>query len=419
MQISIGKVAVALVVMAGLAAGVSGADWPCYRGPAQNGLVADQGLNFDWPATGPTLLWSKPIGVGGGGNLTHGGPIVADGKVFVPARVVPKDVLFCFDAETGNQLWKSEYDAPGGMGYGSGARATPTYADGRVYLLDAFGNLVCFDAKDGAKVWDCQLVKALNGAVPKFGVASAPLVCGDVVICEPGAADGSVVALDRKTGAVAWKSGAGAAGYAASEACEIQGTKFVLCYTAAGLLALNPADGKELWKIKYDCGKNIASPVIVGDTVYLSNFDWGLSAWKIAKNAENWTATKLWINGNDKDHTSSFVVSPAAIYLFQLDLENESKLKAVDPKDGHLLWEADAGCKGEVNCSLLLAGERHLLVNYSDGTVALFDVTAQKSELKCRFKATEPMSFSPAALVNGRYYTRGGQTLGCFDLKAK
>lgn len=419
MRVLIRNVSVTLLLFAGLGACGFGADWPCYRGPAQDGVVTDKQLNFDWPATGPKLLWSKPISAGGGGNVTHGGPIVADGKVFVPSRAVPKDVLFCFDAETGNQLWKVESDAPGGMGYGSGARATPTYADGRIYHLGAFGNLVCFDAKDGAKVWECQLVSALRGVVPKFGVASAPLVCGDAVICEPGAADGAIVALDRKTGAEIWKSGAGAAGYAPSEVGEIAGTKFVLCFTAAGLLALNPADGKELWRIKYDCSKNIASPVVAGDTVYLSNFDWGLSAWKIAKTADSWTATKLWLNGEDKDHTSSFIVTPSAIYLFQLDLEGESKLKAVDPRDGHLLWSVDAGCKGEINCSLILANERHLLAAYGDGNVALFEVTPQKGEVKCRFKATEPMSFAPAAVANGRLYTRGGQTLACFDLQNK
>ena len=117
-------------------------DWPEWLGPGRDGVWREKGLVQKFPAGGPRVLWRKPLGTG------YGGPAVADGRVYVmdrlratgpdgkPLRATRKGILgkervLCFDADSGKQLWKKEYDCPYTVSYPSGPRVTPLVRDGR------------------------------------------------------------------------------------------------------------------------------------------------------------------------------------------------------------------------------------------------------------------------------------------------
>src|SRR5689334_19249668 len=101
---------------------LSAADWPCYRGVSQDGVIGERDLLLNWPAAGLQKQWSVPVD----GKGTHAGAAIANGKVYVPGRLGTKDVIHCVDATTGAPVWNFEYDAPGNASYGGGPRATPT-----------------------------------------------------------------------------------------------------------------------------------------------------------------------------------------------------------------------------------------------------------------------------------------------------
>jgi outer membrane protein assembly factor BamB len=88
------------------------------------------------------------------------------------------------------------------VSYGSGPRARPIVAADRVYTSNAFNRVFCFDAETGVPLWDRDLGKELRPAALGYGAAAAPLILGDLLVCQPGAsaAGAGIVALDRKTG---------------------------------------------------------------------------------------------------------------------------------------------------------------------------------------------------------------------------
>lgn len=59
-------------------------DWPQYLGPDRNAVSSEKGLMRSWPADGPKVLWTVPLGEG------FGGPAISDGKVYVYDRVDDK-----------------------------------------------------------------------------------------------------------------------------------------------------------------------------------------------------------------------------------------------------------------------------------------------------------------------------------------
>ncbi len=52
----------ALLLAAALATTSSASEWPQFGGPNRNFTSPAKGLAADWPAAGPKVLWSRPLG---------------------------------------------------------------------------------------------------------------------------------------------------------------------------------------------------------------------------------------------------------------------------------------------------------------------------------------------------------------------
>jgi outer membrane protein assembly factor BamB len=83
---------------------------------------------------------------------------------------------------------------------------TPALADGMLYVPTGDGDVLAINTSTAQEAWRWSSADALAGvqAYTRDGrsVLSSPIVSGDAVIV--GASDGSIVALDRSTGAVRW-----------------------------------------------------------------------------------------------------------------------------------------------------------------------------------------------------------------------
>src|SRR5262249_686821 len=134
---------------------------------------------------------------------------VTDGKTNVDnpmavADLKGKERVLCFDAKSGEPVWKYEYDCHYKISYPGGPRCAPTVHDGKVYTVGATGDLYCLDAAKGTLVWSKNYVKDYKAKVPIWGFAGHPLVVGKLVICITGAPDALAMAFDKDTGKEQW-----------------------------------------------------------------------------------------------------------------------------------------------------------------------------------------------------------------------
>ena len=95
-----------------LVASVAADDWPQWGGPQRDLTWRETGIVETLPAVDPTTgmlprVWTAKIGSG------YAGPAVANGRVFVTDRLADQNLerVLCFDANTGQELWKHEYEA--------------------------------------------------------------------------------------------------------------------------------------------------------------------------------------------------------------------------------------------------------------------------------------------------------------------
>jgi len=201
MQLSRIAVAAAfgLAVLPDLRAAAPG--WPGWRGPSRDALSTETGLASQWPAGGPPLAW-KATGMGAGFSSVA----VVDDRIYTMGDRDGAQYLLALDAKDGSLVWKSRVGPTWNDEYG-GPRGTPSVDGGTVYAMGTEGDLVAVEAATGKERWRRSLPSDFGGRVMSMWKwAESPLVDGDRVIVTPGASAATLVALDKATGKEIWRS---------------------------------------------------------------------------------------------------------------------------------------------------------------------------------------------------------------------
>jgi outer membrane protein assembly factor BamB len=387
------------------------ADWPQFLGPTRNGVSAETGLAKSWPEKGPPVLWEHEVGEG------YGGPVVAGGTLVIFHRVGDEEVVEGLDAASGKPRWKFAYATKYSdqYGKGDGPRSTPLVAGGKVYTLGADGPLHCLDLKDGKKVWEKSLAKDYELRPSFFGIATSPLVEGDLLLVNVGGKDAGIVAFDKDTGKEVWKATDDEASYSSPVAATIGGQRHVFFFTRTGLVDLNPKDGKvrfsKRWRSRMDASVNAAAPLVIGDSVFLTaSYDTGAVLLRVTKDGveEVWSGRK-----SLSSHFNTPV--PKDGYLYGIDGRQESGagLRCVELKTGAVKWEKEG-----FGCASMILADGQLIALTEGGELVLIEPTPDGYKEKSRaavLKATPCRA--EIALADGRLYARDGKKLVCWNVK--
>jgi outer membrane protein assembly factor BamB len=170
-------------------------DWPGFLGPHANNTSAETGLIDKWPAPGPSILWSKPVGTG------YSAPSTRSGKLVLHHRLKDEEIVECFDPATGESRWRYAYRSRfiDPYGYNNGPRCTPLLTSNLCYTFGAEGKLLCLRLDTGKLVWERDTAKDWQVPEAFFGVGSTPLLEGErLIVMVGGQPNSGVVALDPK-----------------------------------------------------------------------------------------------------------------------------------------------------------------------------------------------------------------------------
>ena len=260
---------------------VKAEEWPQWLGPTRNSVWNEKGIIRQFPKDGPKVLWKSKVSGG------FSGPAVAGNKVFVPDFVVKSgdstndfnkrdersgnERLLCFDAKSGDLLWKYEYPVVYKISYASGPRVTPSVVDGKVYGLGAEGNFFCLDVNTGKALWTKDFKKDYNVPTPLWGFCGHPLIKGDFVYCLVGGEGSVAVAFNKDTGKEVWKAlSASESGYCPPTLINAAGVDQLLIWDADKLNSLDLVSGKVYWSLplKPNYGMSVSAPVKDGDLLY-------------------------------------------------------------------------------------------------------------------------------------------------------
>jgi len=342
--------------------------------------------------------------------------VIRGNRLVVPGRDRSGDIVFCLDPETGELIWVGSYKAKVKTNHGPGARATPFIDEDRVYTFGRSGDLVCWNLENGQLVWR-RNVEDDGGEEPTWGHSSSPFVYQDRVIIQ-GGGNALVIAYDKMTGRVIWKSMVGKAGYSAITPTKAAGAENFLVFYGTGLMCLEPSDGRRIWSIPWKTAYdvNATTPVTSGSIIFItSGYNTGCQALKVVGTS----VEPLWRSKVIASHHSDPVILEGYIYSYSgQSNQNKGMFKCVDLKSGEEKWST-----GEIGWGTTVYVDAHLLCMDIKGN--LFLVKPDPNEFK---KATEfrgalgdvsNPAWTTPVVANNRLYLRYMQRLICYDLVQK
>jgi outer membrane protein assembly factor BamB len=396
------------------------ADWPWQYGPRRDHTSEQKGLLRTWPADGPKVIWTVPVGAG------FGGPAVSSGNVYLLDRDENVgDTLRVLDLASGKELWTFAYDAAGTFMF-AGSRTTPTVDGEHAYTVGPMGDLHAINTKTRKPSWRTNIWKDFGGGpeLPRWAIVQNPLIYGDQLIVATQTPQTGVVAFDKRTGAVTWKSPAlsGIPGYVTPSIVKVGSEDHLVMITGAvgrgrnardgSVNGLDPRSGKVLWTYTgWQCIIPVPQAVDAGDGRVLVTGAYGAGSvmLKVDKKGDAYAVSELFKNPDFGAHTQPPVLHDGHFYSHYTINERSDGLVAMG-MDGQIRWKTDQQPPFVRGGSVLADG----LLLMTDGNTKLYLVEPSPAGFKPLASAVilEPGdNWAPLALVDGTLLVRGQKEL--------
>lgn len=389
-------------------------DWPQWRGINQDGISSETGLLSSWPEGGPKLAW-KATGLGDG----YASVAVVDSCVYTAGEKDGVSYVHAVEIGRDKPKWSTPIGKAGAPGWGgfTGPRSTPTIAQGKIYVIGQYGELVCLNVTDGKLIWQKHLEKDLGGKIPTWGFSESVLVDGNKVLCTPGGEQGTLAALNAATGEVLWRSTAcqDETHYSSIVKAEICGVSQYVQLTAAHVIGVG-LDGNVLWQAERT-GRNavIPTPIVTKDMVYVaSGYNVGSNLFVITKDGGQFTATEKYAEKTMNNQHGGVVLVGEYLYGYC----DSKGWTCQSLMTGEAMWTE----KKQVGKGSLTVADNMLYLRSEDGGVmALVTANPKAYQEKSRFTLpdTGEQAWAHPVISSKTLYVRYNDNLYAYDIAAQ
>ena len=377
-------------------------DWPMWGGtPDRNMVSVAKGLPADWDVrSGQNVKWTADLG-----SQSYGNPVVADGKVFIgtnnealrdPKQDGDRGVLVAFRESDGEFLWQQTH-AKLESGRANdwpfqGVASSPTVEGKRLYYVTNRGVIMCLDTEgfadgendgpvtdeeltgphDADVIWAFDMMEEV-GTYPHNLANSSPVIWGDLIFVStsngqdeshvnvPSPRAPAIIAVGKNNGELAWEDnpveGRILHGQWSTPAVGTIGgvVQVVMGQGDGWVRGYEALTGKRLWEFDTNPKDSvwpktrneiIATPVIVGDRVYLGNgqdpeHGEGTGHFYVidaTKRGDITTSGLVWHFGDIRRTISTAAVADGLVYIASFS----GFLHCLDAETGKELWQYDA-----------------------------------------------------------------------------
>jgi outer membrane protein assembly factor BamB len=412
---------------------VRGDDWPQWRGPNRDAVSKETGLLKTWPKQGPALAWTYD-----NAGMGFTAPAVVGGVVYTMGARGDTEQVIALNSE-GKELWSANigpvFDFKSNV-WSRGPASTPLVDNGFLYGLGSQGELVCVECKSGKELWRKSMPKDLAGEVNNvcggpdtakigWGFTWSPFVDGDKLVCIPGGPEGLFAALDKKTGAVLWRSKkvTDQATYASPIAAEIGGVKQYIALVQNGLVAVSAIDGAPLWEHRRDSDYAdvvCPTPIVHDNFVYVGvGYGGGSTLLKIEKDGDKFKATQVYAQKEIASRQGGLVLVDGNVY----GSHEDRCWTCQDFATGKVKWESNRRAVGIGSC--MYADGRLYVVAETKGEVAMFEASPAAYKQLAKFELPKQSTlrkprgkiWTHPVISDGKLYVRDQELIFCYQIK--
>ncbi|HEV8293317.1 MAG TPA: PQQ-binding-like beta-propeller repeat protein, partial [Tepidisphaeraceae bacterium] len=259
-----------------------------------------------------------------------------------------------------------------------------------------------------------------GGMMSGWGYAESPLVDGERLVCTPGGNGGTLVALNKKTGATIWRSSEfkDSAAYSSIVPAEIAGEKMYVQLTGESVAGIAPESGKLLWKAarKGDTAV-VATPIVKDDCVFVtSSYRTGsCNLFKISKEGGSFKASQVYSNTDMANHHGGVVLVGDYIYGHS----DRKGWLCMEFKSGKVMWDRGKLDKGSIAYA---DGHLYCRAERGPGTMVLIEATPEGWRETGRFDQPNRIgqnTWAQPVIADGKLFIRDHDVLLCYDVKGK
>ncbi|HJO03495.1 MAG TPA: PQQ-binding-like beta-propeller repeat protein [Acidobacteriota bacterium] len=426
----------AVVVIAGalfgglatpLSAAQDGAGWRRWGGPSGDFISAATGLADSWPAGGPPVLWSRPLGTG------HSAILVDEGRLFTQYRVGnglerggpwdEEEIVVALDASDGTTLWEHAYPSRHeNFDFGAGPHATPLVVGDRLFAAGTNKQLFAFDKRTGEMLWSHDLVvdfaapPNLIRAIVKSGYGNSPIAYEDTVIVPVGGPGQSLMAFRQSDGEVVWRSGDFLFSPSPPVLIDLDGQTQLVYLAGASVVGLDPDDGRVLWAVPHDPGNdlNMVAPQWGDDNIlfFSSGYRAGSRAIQLTLDGTITRTKELWFTSRVPFMFLNIIRRGSYVYGTSGTF-GPAFMTALDVRTGEPAWQQ----RGFKRASLLYADGKFIVMD-EDGDLALTRMTPEGMTVLARAPLFDTTSWTVPTLNGTTLYARDRQKIVALDLGA-
>lgn len=386
-----------------------------WRGAERSGIYPDTGLLKEWPAEGPSEIWTlDSLGRG------YGSPLFVEDRFYITGEVDSTAWLYCYNLEA-EQIWKTSLGKEWVTSF-PGSRSAPTVVDNLLYIGSGMGNLFCVNREDGNILWSREFAKDFQGIYPLHGHSEAAVIKDNKVFWTPGGETFNVVALDRHSGEVIWSHpGFGErSGYNPGQLILHNGRYIFVTFTAYHLMAFDADSGELLWseeqfgvspeERKLGLGDTHANAVIYAEGAIFYAAGDGNRGVRLDLSEDGSEVTQSWRN----ERFDSFMAGIVKVgnHLYTSGTSSQYLL-SIDASTGVLSDSLKIGH------GALIAADDMLYYYNQRGEMRLISFSAGQMTEISSFKITQGSGhhFSHPVIHRGILYQRRGNALMAFDIR--
>ena len=407
--------------LAAAAAAEPGVSWPQWGGPERDFTARPAELATAWGEDGPKQLWRRELGDDG-----YSGIVAAAGRLFTMARRGENEVVLAIDAASGETVWEWAEAVPLDaeamrLDYGTGPISTPAIAGGRLIAVGALVDVRALELATGKLAWSRDLMEEMGAPLMPRGYGVSPLIWNDLIILTPGCAaeaegGGAVIAFERETGELAWKSAeCFRPGYSSPILATVDGQEQVVVAMGVDRAGFDPATGKLRWHLQLgDDATTTMSTQLWGEDQILfgsSAYADGSRGIKVARQADgSFAAEEIWYTRKMRVQHSTAVRIGDLVYGSSGDF-GPAFLAAVEVATGELAFRQ----RGFAKANLLAAGDKVIILD-EDGHLGLGTPSPEGIEIHARAKVLDRLAWTVPTLIGTRLYVRDRHQMKAFEL---
>ena len=416
-----------LPVATALAGSPESFDWPQWQGPDRTAISKERGLLKEWAKEGPPLAW-KVKELGGG----YSAPSIAAGRIFGMSHRGKDEVIWALSETDGKELWVTRLGPALAQSWPQGKEGpgcTPTVDGERLYVEGLAGDQACLQVRDGKIIWQLSLQREFGGQVPTWSYRESPLVDGEKLICTPGGAEATLVALDKLTGKTLWKClvpGGPKAAYSSAIAIDFDGQRQYAQFTQKAVVGVAASDGKFLWR--YDRaanshGINCSTPLYHDGLVFAASaYGAGGGLVKLSKDAAGGIkAEQVYFSRKMQNHHGGVILFDGCLYGANGGNEGGA-LICLDFQTGNVLWDEHDDTQRRAPKGSVVFADGRLYYRTESGTLLLIEPSPKQYIERGRFEQPERSklpAWAHPVIANGKLYLRDQDLLLCYDVKER